>query len=862
MTTLLIKNRTTGLMFRKALLLSVSLLAIGAAGIVTSQAQTVADRLAAKQQQGGNQSKMLVDAREVEFDRDKDSVSAVGDVKLYYQGRILEADRVTYDRKNKRVRAEGNARLTDTDGTKTYGDRFDLTDDFKDGFIETLRVVSTQNQRISANRAERTGGEQTVFERGTYTPCLPCKDAPEKPPLWQVRAARVIHNNSEQMMYYENATIEFWGVPVMWMPFLSGPDPTVKRKTGVLAPRYLHSESLGFGIAVPIYWAAAQNYDVTFTPTYLSRQGFLGDAQFRHRLEHGSYNIRANGINQLDRKAFAVPVYAGGGSKDFRGSISSRGRFYLNEKWNFGWDGAIATDKFYYTDYKTRPQNYSTAVSGEIISSVYLRGRGERSWVDLSAYHFLGLSGADWKPQSGSALPSFDLDRRFTPDQVGGELKLAVNSTVIRREAAAYQGVPLSGQSNYTPTYAIFNNKGVYEACRYSFGGQLVGSYSPGSCLLRGFAGEYNRNSVDVSWRKRLVDPIGQEWTPFVGLRGDASWLRLNRTGYTDTLNSFGGTGYSNGQQGNFFGGNANNIMVRGMPSIGVEYRYPFFASSSFGMHHVEPIGQLIVRPNESRIGRLPNEDAQSLVFDDTSLFSSNKFSGYDRTEGGTRANYGLRYTFRSNKGPFASLIFGQSTQLLGRNSFAAYDLVNTGRNSGLESRRSDYVAATTVQPIQNISFTTRGRFDEKTLDLKRVDVSATSTYGNVSTQVTYSRIAPQPEQGFIFRREGVQFASSVSLPWQFYVAGSVVFDMDRYLSDRAYVAVNGGTYKDTPWRMSASSFVFGYRDECTIFNITYTRSYSDYVTTTKNRQTSAVMVRLELKDLGDVNLTRKSDDK
>jgi len=243
-------------------------------------------------------------------------------------------------------------------------------------------------------------------------------------------------------------------------------------------------------------------------------------------------------------------------------------------------------------------------------------------------------------------------------------------------------------------------------------------------------------------------------------------------------------------------------------------------------------------------------------------LFSNNKFSGYDRIEGGTRANYGVRYTFRSHYGQFASLVFGQSRQLLGRNSFAAYDFVNTGRDSGLETRRSDYVASATVQPVQNLSFTTRGRFDNKSFDLKRVDVSATSTFGIFSTQVTYSRIAPQPEQGFIFRREGVQFASSIRLPWNFYVAGSVVFDMDRFLSDRAYVAVNGGTYKNTPWRMASSGLALGYQDECTLFTITYSRAYSDYVTTTKNRQTSAIMVKLELKDLGDINVSRRSEDK
>ena len=59
----------------------------------------------------------------------------------------------------------------------------------------------------------------------------------------------------------------------------------------------------------------------------------------------------------------------------------------------------------------------------------------------------------------------------------------------------------------------------------------------------------------------------------------------------------------------------------------------------------IEPIAQIFARPDEEYAGGLPNEDAQSFVFDATSLFDRDKFSGFDRVEGGTRANVGLRYT-------------------------------------------------------------------------------------------------------------------------------------------------------------------------------------------------------------------------
>ena len=91
----------------------------------------------------------------------------------------------------------------------------------------------------------------------------------------------------------------------------------------------------------------------------------------------------------------------------------------------------------------------------------------------------------------------------------------------------------------------------------------------------------------------------------------------------------------------------------------------------------IEPIAQIIVRPNETEIGRLPNEDAQTLVFNTANLFALDKFSGYDRIEGGTRANFGFRYSGSFANGWTTNGLIGQSYHVAGENSFAQPDLVN-----------------------------------------------------------------------------------------------------------------------------------------------------------------------------------------
>jgi LPS-assembly protein len=99
--------------------------------------------------------RMVVDARELIYNNDNNTVAAVGSVQILYQGRTIEADRVVYDRGSKRVVATGNARITEANGTVITGERFNLTDDFRDGFIDSLQVQNPDTVLRAARRAHR-----------------------------------------------------------------------------------------------------------------------------------------------------------------------------------------------------------------------------------------------------------------------------------------------------------------------------------------------------------------------------------------------------------------------------------------------------------------------------------------------------------------------------------------------------------------------------------------------------------------------------------------------------------------------------------------------------------------------------------
>jgi LPS-assembly protein len=224
---------------------------------VAAQAQTAAPASSQAAAAAQHPDKLIVEADELVYDKDHDTVSAVGAVQLYYKHRVLQADRVIYNRATKRVYAEGRAKLTDESGNVTYASRFDLTDDFAAGFAEGVKVLSTDKTRFTSPRIERSAGAVTVLNGGVYTACEPCKDHPEHPPFWQIRAARIIENQQTHMMYFEDAWFEVGGVPIAYVPYFSGPDPTVTRASGFLAPTFVGGTYTGFGVALPNFYNLA-----------------------------------------------------------------------------------------------------------------------------------------------------------------------------------------------------------------------------------------------------------------------------------------------------------------------------------------------------------------------------------------------------------------------------------------------------------------------------------------------------------------------------------------------------------------------------------------------------------------------------
>lgn len=699
---------------------------------------------------------------EIVYDYDANVISAVGNVQMEYLQLVVTADRITYYQATGRLVAVGNVVIVDASGIEFTAEMADVTEDFGEGFIEQLYVVTPDRTFFSAETAERHSGEVTEFYNATYTACEVTPDHENLPPFWQVRAAKIVHDGEEEMVYFEHARFEVLGVPVAYTPRLSTPDPAVSRKTGFLRPDYGASTTLGYHVSLPFFWAPARNFDLTLTPTYFTKAGLLAEAEWRHRLASGMYTISAAGIYQK-----AMPPTP----RMFRGAVRTTGDFNINRFWQFGWDATIQTDRGF-------TNTYNTVHTGSpfLTNEGYVTGVVDQTYLDAHVYYFQNVrtGGAPRDNQARQAIvyPVVDFEKTFDMPILGGELRYSANLTNLSR-----------GETD------PFN----------------VGA----DTYYYGLAGNYTRLTQEISWRKRIIGPMGQVITPFAFGRADLYLLDLIAPPPGVTTDSF---------------------VARFTGGAGVEWSWPFLIQTENSSHVIEPVVQLVARPSETMIGALPNEDSQSVILDTTTLLSLNRFTGFDRIEGGTRLTAALRYSGQFG-GASLEAMLGQSFQLAGVNSYAMPGVNSIGMGTGLETPVSHIVAAVGLSS-EHVSLNATGRFDPSTFEIQRAIVSASTEFDrfNASIGLAYERsildLGGSPETAFhITSRAELQVAEK----WT--VGGSIDYD-----------AVLGAVVAD--------SITLRYECSCVAFGVTYSEKRAPGVVLDRS-----IKFSLQLRTLGDFNI-------
>jgi LPS-assembly protein len=335
--------------------------------------------LGGKVQQIDAKQPLYLQGDELIYDTKGNRVVARGNVEIFYNNYVLKSDEVTYDQAAGTLTAVGNVEVKEPNGNIIRAERYTLTDDFKDGFIQALSAQGQDDTRIAAERAVRRDGNVTEFQNGKFSPC---KSDPGKPPLWCISAARIVHDQANGNITYQDAYFELFGQKVLYLPYFQHPDPTVKRRSGFLIPEIGSSSTLGFTAEIPYFFNLAPNYDLTVHPMYTAKQGILWQGDWRHKVSFGDvtgeYSLKLAGV---DQKSLDTKIVGSNLPENWRGSIQTKGAFSLSSWWKFGWDVTVESDDSFRRFYKL-----DNILQTDRVNNVFLQGLGERSHFAVNGY--------------------------------------------------------------------------------------------------------------------------------------------------------------------------------------------------------------------------------------------------------------------------------------------------------------------------------------------------------------------------------------------------------------------------------------------------------------------------------------------
>lgn len=341
-------------------------------------------------------------ADNVTFDG-RDTVIATGNVEILYEGRRLLARRLIYNRTTDRLDLVGPITLIEDEGAVLLADSGQIDGDLKNGILRGARLVLDGQMQLAAVEINRVDGRYNQLYKTVASSCRVCAHDPT--PLWQIRARRIVHDQEERQLYFDDASFEVLGLPIAYLPRLRLPDPTVTRYTGFLVPRIKTSTDLGVGLKVPYFITFGKHADLTLTP-YASGRTRTLEGRYRQELSFGSILVEG-AISKDDL------------TSDARSYMFADGRFDLPADFKLNVDIDVVSDTSYLLAY-----GYSDADRLSSGAEITRTRRDEYISASFQKLRSLRSNEVPIEDTLATLLGRAVYERRMHPGWIGGEARL------------------------------------------------------------------------------------------------------------------------------------------------------------------------------------------------------------------------------------------------------------------------------------------------------------------------------------------------------------------------------------------------------------------------------------------------------
>ena len=324
------------------------------------------------------------------------SLVASGNVEVFFEGTRLSAQRITFDQTTDSLQIEGPIFIVASDGTILTANAGSLDPQLKNGILRGARLVLNEQLQLAATQIDQVEGRYTQLYQVAATSCHVCANG--STPLWEIRAQRVIHDSEEQQLYFDNAVFRVSGVPILYIPRMRLPDPTLRRATGLLIPSIASTDTLGTGVKLPYFIELGDHRDLTLTP-YFSTSTKTLEAAYRQSYLNGDLAIE--GAISEDDLISSTRAY-----------IFADGVFDLGDDVILRFDVEYASDDDYLLEYDFSDKD-------RLDSEISIERIRDRDFLLASLTYFSSLRDGEDSSTLPPLLGNIDWERRTSPDWGG-----------------------------------------------------------------------------------------------------------------------------------------------------------------------------------------------------------------------------------------------------------------------------------------------------------------------------------------------------------------------------------------------------------------------------------------------------------